>query len=341
MAVLGGMSALACIAQEQGQKLLNLQAEARVDYQREYLDGDAVKANSGFKGRYVNLIASGDIGDDFSYAYRQRLVKANENQSFFDSVDFIYLTWHATPHWDFSAGKQIVWIGGYEYDRAPIDLYFCSEFWNNIPCYQLGVSAAYAVGKQDKLTAQVCQSPFRANGDDMYAYNIMWNGQHGHLSTIYSLNMAEYRPGKYISYISLGHRLAVGKMAVELDFMNRAASHQAYFFSDCSLMGEVSYRPAEQWNVFCKAAYDVNNTDTRADDTVMPGTELTSVGGGVEFYPLKGSRNIRVHAFYAHSFGRNGNTEGGVVKPGQNVLNVGLKWKVDLLAVKDKLTKHQ
>ena len=37
------------VAQEKS--LVNLQLETRFDYQREYLDGDAVKANSGFKGK--------------------------------------------------------------------------------------------------------------------------------------------------------------------------------------------------------------------------------------------------------------------------------------------------
>ena len=47
------------VAQEKS--LVNLQLETRFDYQREYLDGDAVKANSGFKGKYLNVILNGTI----------------------------------------------------------------------------------------------------------------------------------------------------------------------------------------------------------------------------------------------------------------------------------------
>lgn len=331
------LTSYVCHAQEQ---LLNLQAEARVDYQREYIDGEADKANSGFKGKFVNLIASGTINDHFSYAYRQRLVKANSEQSLFDAIDWIYLTWRADEHWEVSAGKQVVGIGGYEYDRAPIDLYFCSEYWNNIPCYQLGVSAAYNInGGKDKILAQYCQSPFRANADDMYAYNIMWYGSHGWLNTIYSVNLIEYMPHKYISYLALGHRLDFGEVKIELDFMNRAGGHQAYFFKDFSVMSEVSYSPTKKLNVFGRVTYDVNKTsNTAADCCVLPGTELTYVGGGVEFYPVKNSRNVRLHAYYAHSFGKNGN-ENCAVPPKQDFVSVGLKWKVDLLAVKNKLIK--
>ena len=42
------MSVLCVMAQDR--KVVNLQLDTRMDYQREYLDGDAVKANSGFKG---------------------------------------------------------------------------------------------------------------------------------------------------------------------------------------------------------------------------------------------------------------------------------------------------
>ena len=34
------------------EELLKLQAETRIDYQREYVDGRSIHSNSGFKGHY-------------------------------------------------------------------------------------------------------------------------------------------------------------------------------------------------------------------------------------------------------------------------------------------------
>lgn len=318
------------------EELLKLQAETRIDYQREYVDGRSIHSNSGFKGKYLNVIISGTIAKQFSYSYRQRLNKAHSDQSFFDATDWLYLTYRPDEHWGLSVGKQVVGIGGYEYDRAPIDLYFCSEYWNNIPCYQMGISADYTFNrKKDKVMFQLCQSPFRADADDIYSYNLMWYGSHGWFNTIYSVNMIEYQPDKYINYIALGHHLDFGKTALELDFMNRAADHQTYFFKNCSVMGELSYRPSESFNLFGKVTYDVNRTQVKADYCVHPGTELTHVGGGVEFYPLKNNKNLRLHAFYSYAFGHNGNTE-GAIPPEQNILNIGIKWKVDFLSLKNK-----
>ena len=318
------------------EELLKLQAETRIDYQCEYVDGRSIHSNSGFKGRYLNVIVSGTIAKQFSYSYRQRLNKAHSNQSFFDATDWLYLTYRPDEHWSVSVGKQVVGIGGYEYDRAPIDLYFCSEYWNNIPCYQMGISADYTFSQgKDKVMFQLCQSPFHAYADDMYAYNFMWYGSHGWFNTIYSVNMIEYQPDKYISYIALGHRLDFGEIALELDLMNRATDHQTYFFRNCSIMGELSYHPSESFNFFGKVTYDVNTTQVKTDYCVHPGTELTYVGGGVEFYPIKNNRNLRLHAFYSYSFGHNGNAE-GAIPPEQSILNVGIKWKVDFLSFKNK-----
>lgn len=323
------------VAQE---NLLDLRAEARVDYQREYVDGETVKANSGFKGKYLNIILSGTLNEHFSYAYRQRLNKAHSEQSFFDATDWVYLTYRPNEHWAFSAGKQVVNIGGYEYDRAPISIYFASEYWHHISCYQLGVSATYAFnGGRDKLTAQFCESPFRAHGDDMYACNLMWNGSHGPLTTLYSANLMEYLPGKFITYLALGHRLQMGEAALELDFMNRAASHQTYFFRDCSVVAELSWQPSHHFNLFGKVSYDVNRTRSEADYCVLPGTELTYVGGGLEYFPIKGSKDVRLHAAYAHSFGNN--APQGALQPKQDLLDVGLTWRVDFLSLKNPWKK--
>lgn len=322
-----------CFFSAEAQELLKLQAEARVDYQRQYVDGDAIKSNSGFKGKYLNIIIDGNINKHFSYSYRQRLNKMHSDQSFFDATDWVNLTYAPNDRWSFTAGKLVVGIGGYEYDRAPIDLFFTSEFWNNIPCYQLGVNIGYAFrGGKDKLVLQVCQSPFRTDGEDTYAYNLSWFGSHGKLSTIYSFNMIEHLPHEFINYIALGHRLDFGKVTVEADLMNRASGHQVIFFKDFSIMAEAAYTPTAWMNIFGKVTYDVNKTNYLADYCVLPGTELTHLGVGLEFFPLKGSRDVRIHAAYSHSFGTNSNPYGTL--PGdQNMLSIGLKWRVDLLTI--------
>ena len=82
----------------QDENIVNLQAEVRVDYQYEGLDGSKVHDNTGFKGKYLNVILNGNISKSFSYSYRQRLNKAHSSQSFFDATDWIYLDIFFSPH---------------------------------------------------------------------------------------------------------------------------------------------------------------------------------------------------------------------------------------------------
>lgn len=328
-------------AQELTKNPLNLQAEVRFDYQGDYVDGNNIYSNSGFKGKYVNIILSGNISESFSYSYRQRLNKAHADQTYFDATDWAYLT-YTTPnkHWSISGGKQVVGIGGYEYDRAPIDLYFCSEYWNNIACYQFGASVTYSTGKGDQILAQVCQSPFRNYAkENMYAYNIMWYGSHNWFNSIYSFNMMEYQPGEFIYYVTLGNEFRLGRNAkLQLDLMNRATGEHSFFLKDFSVMGEFSYDIKDRVNLFAKATYDVNNSGVAGDYCVLPGTDMTRVGAGIEYYPLKNSRAVRLHATYCQNFGNNGN-EAGVLLPNQQFFSVGLKWKIDIVSLTKKIVK--
>ena len=323
----------------QEQKLLNLKAEVRMDYQRDYVDGESIKSNSGFKGKYLNIILNGTINDHFSYAYRQRLNKAHKDASFFDATDWVYLTYKADDNWSFSGGKQVVGVGGYEYDRAPIDLYITSEYWNNVPCYQFGVSTTYTTDAgNDQFLAQICESPFNFMDEDLYAYNLMWYGSHGWYNSIWSVNMMEYTPGKFIYYIALGNEFKMGNAKLQLDFMNRATDQHAFFLKDCSVMAELSCMVNDKLNVFGKFSYDVNNTNSIGDYCVLPGTEITKVGAGIEYYPIENSRNLRFHANAAYSFGKNTN-ENGTLLPKQTLVDVGVTWKVDMLSLTNKIFK--
>ena len=324
--------ALAVCATMQAQKggKVNLRLEARGDYQREYVDGDVVDDETGFKGKFLNFVMSGNLTKNISYSFRHRLNKMVKNSNFFDATDFLTLDWQANDWLKLSGGKQVVWIGGYEYDRAPIDLYFCSEFWWQVPCYKWGASVTFGLNEgRDKVTFQVCESPFRsyAQGKDIYAYNVLWTGQHGILSTLWSVNMMEYDKGKYINYIALGNEVKISRQVkAQVDFTNRAVSGHTFLFKDCSVAAELSYKPTEKVNLFAKATYDVNNTDNVYDYTVMPGTELTRFGGGVEYYPLSDDR-VRLHANYSYVTGKNTNPD-GVLRDKQSVVDVGLTWRI-------------
>ena len=325
-------SAMTATAQTKAVERLTL--EARGDYQRDYVDGHYREEKSGFDGKYLNLLMDGHISDKISYSYRQRFNKASLDAGFFNATDWFFVNYKPTDEWTLSAGKQVIDIGGWEYDYAPINLYFCSEFWNMTPCYAWGASAAYKVTKDDQLRFQICESPnrqFTATNDvDLYTYNLMWYGQHGPWGAKWSLNMVEWDKGHYINYIALGNEVRFSReVSLEIDYMNRATSSHTFFFRDCSVMGQLNYQPSNYLKFFAKATYDVNNTECAADLTVTPGTEMTRLGAGLEYYPL-GNNKVRVHANYCYSMGTNTNP-GAVMLPKQSLIDLGLTWRIHLM----------
>jgi hypothetical protein len=70
-----------------------------------------------------------------------------------------------------------------------------------------------------------------------------------------------------------------------------------------------------------------------ADNCVLPGTELTRVGAGVEYFPIEGSRDIRFHGGYSYTWGKNIKSpeDGGTLFGNQSFLTLGVTWRMSIL----------
>ena len=330
------LAAMAAGAQEN--KAIDVRLEARGDFHNDYLDGVRQKDRSGFKGELLDVFVQGELSPKFAYKYRQRLSGINKDKTFFDATDWLYLDYRPTENLTIKAGKWVVLTGGWEFDPAPIDCYDLFEFCYGFPCYQWGASVDYTTkDKKNTFYVQVCNSPFETayrnasqKQADMYAYNLMWYGHYGIWHTAWSVNMMETSPGKFINYIGLGNRFKIGnKLQADFDFMNRASSGQRFFFADCTLAARVEYKPLPQLNVFGKVTYDVNQSGTDTDTALHNGTEITRVGGGAEYFPLKNNK-VRLHAVYTYSFGKNTNPD-GVAKDKQSLFDIGVTWRMRVI----------
>ena len=303
-------------------QITRLDVEVRGDWQYENLAGANLAGNSGFDGKFLNFRMDGVLAQNLSYSIRYRAHKVQSNP--FAATDWATLN-YTTDEWEFSAGKQVVAIGGYEYDRAPIDIYFASEYWHQIACYQFGVSAAYKYGNT-KLLGQICRSPYDFANQNLYAYNLMVMNSH----TLSSINLLEYAPGKFAGYIAIGDREVFGDVAVEWDVMYRNDLENLKNNASLSLMVDVNWAMNEKFNIFTHASLDSNDGSvTMFEPTVLPGTEIWRVGGGVEYFPT-GKKNVRIHAATAYTFGKALPT--AALQDGHFMFQAGLTWKVNLLS---------
>lgn len=318
-----------------------------------HMDKSGWNSNYGFHGQYFNFLLGGDIGDHISYFLRQRIIAKPGSVSFFDNTDFLYIQYRFNDQWAIRLGKEALYVGGYEYDAAPIDVYYYTHFWGEIHCFQLGVSASYTdKQKKNKIIFQFANSPhiyYEGSGDEwkkgLFSYNLLWNGNFGVFSTLYSINLMEYERGSFVNYISLGNKLSFNKWSIYVDYMNRASSFR-YFFRDFTVVGRLDWHVSPSVNLFAKAGYDQNFAEDiwveiPKDPMMTPGFNYHFYGIGLEFRPLK-YQDLRIHAFVANSvkyspgFSRTDpETSNTVNTPveghGSLQINVGASWTINFM----------
>lgn len=301
-----------------------------VTYGKYDVDGERPSADAGFVGRYLKLLADGKINDKFSYSFRQRLYTGHSDpKQFFSATDWASVTYRPNSKFSVTAGKQMVCIGTIEYDYAPIDVYFASDFWNHVSPFQIGVNVGWSPSKNHTFYFQMVNSPFSKEAmESIFAYNVIWYGKLSpSFSTIYSVNMIEYEKGHFINYIALGNKFKVGNGELDVDYMNRYAGKGTAFFEDFSLHGKLAYPVSDCVNLFAKGGYDVNRAQVADapfiyDRYVLPGVELGFYGAGVEYFPVKDAKqSLRLHAFWYS------NTS----DPVPNTFNVGVRWQMKLI----------
>lgn len=306
----------------------SLKFNTRADFDYQYIDNENINDSYGFAGKFLNIMLDGKINDKFEYHWRQRLNRTNFTSNFFEATDWAYLSYHINDNLTLSAGKQVVAIGGFEYDYAPIDVYFYSDFCNIMPsCYEFGTSLTWGFSQGQALTFQISNSIFKQQPfDGLLAYNLLWNGNiTDSWKTLYSVNLIEFRKNQYVNYIALGNQFYAGDFVIDLDYTNRYLN--GMFFDDFTIVLQVKYQ-MPKLNVFAKFSYDRNNTDLTPDYpygdywtmTVAPGTDYMLYGAGVEYFPITNSKDVRLHAIISSN-----NRE-----PANLFLNAGVTWNMKL-----------
>lgn len=305
--------------------ITQLYFDTRASFHQEWADG---QYQSQFTGDHFNLNIRGSLTDRLDFRVRQRLnKKVFDERNMFNATDFLYLRWQATPRLHLLVGKNAVMIGGYEFDAVPIDVYYYSNFCNNLyQGFSFGVSAEYEFLPGQNLVLQVCNSPLSLGFQNLYAYNVEWMGSFATWwSTLWSVNFVQDEFHRTINYISLGNRLTFGNLAVDVEWMNRAGAGQRRFFSDYTVISKIIWTVGK-WNLCAKGGYesnDIANVDAEGralDLAVAPGTKNVYAGCGVEFFPLPNRDRLRLHAVYFKSS-----------SIGTDNFDIGITWRFDII----------
>ena len=297
--------------------------DTRFGYSHDFAEG-----TGRFGGNGLFLDISGKISPHFSYSMNHRLASFEGADGLgFDNTNWLTLDYEH-DYFYISAGKQDMKVGSWEYDMYDLDCYWemNSQFWNNVSPWQWGLLAGAYPADGHTLMLQCTNSPFsNLEVFNLFAYSLAWQGEWDIYNSYWSVNMWEYDKGQFVKSLNLGNRFYAGDFTFDLDYSTRCTSLSKAFCDDFTLTFMPSYE-CEWVRAFAKVGFEKLSGCTYISpfdyiDYTAEGNNLFC-GAGVEFFPLKSYKDLRIHAVWAaNSLLENEHL---------HYLNIGLTWKLNL-----------
>ena len=293
----------------------------------------------GFGGDGLYLNIDGKISKNFSYSLCQKFFSApGEDDSVFDNTDWLTLSYNI-GNFTFTAGKDVLMLGSYEYDAYDIDSYFDmnSMFYNSFNSYQWGVKAMWTNESETTSFAfQVTTSPFSEapREDNIYSYNLGWYGSWDCYESIWTANFMEYDPGDFVKVLAVGNMFYMGNLSLGVDCILRGTELKSVG-KDITVNFMPSYDFDGKVRLFGKLGWERNrkvwDEGLSADEIMEANAESYYTlpeylvadkdywfyGAGVEYYPIE---SVRLHAAWAS----NNYTS-------RHTIDIGLTWKFDVV----------
>lgn len=266
---------------------------------------------TGFNADRLSLFAKGGINSKWSYSFLQHMNKTIDPKDILNATDKLFIGYAPSARWNFQLGKMPLAIGSWEFDAAPIDVYYYSRLINNYDAFQLAASGQYNFRNgKDALQFQVARSPLSVLGQyNRFSYNLMWIGNHGPVHFLYSANAEQFDTGfRYL--LCLGTSLTLGRFSAFVDLLGAHWSdYGGKLINTATFCTKLDWRILSNLSVFAKFTAD-------RDRDLYNGVRF---GGGAEFFPLNGSDDLRLHIQV--------NRENSNVNKG-TVASIGIKWKI-------------
>ena len=209
--------------------------------------------------------------------------------------------------WTFTLGKDCITTGGYEYEDWDWEVHplLASPLWNNLAPYQWGGKVAWTTpGERTTFSLQMTTSPFGEHpfGSGLWTWSAQWRGEYGWYSPIWSASAFGIDKGEYAWIFSFGNRIDfTDEWALTLDWSNTAGMTYDYagMLRGCTFHGRLDYAPSERFDVSLRGNYIL--MDKSIDPLLYEVSEnWWNLGAAVEFYPLRDSQDLRLHAVAAY-----------------------------------------
>ncbi|HHT23522.1 MAG TPA: hypothetical protein GXZ87_09495 [Bacteroidales bacterium] len=351
-------------------KSINLSLHLRPAYHANFGGSPMEFEDAGFKFDQVIVDLGGQITSNLSYRYLQRLNKVSPiftKENLPSTIDYAYLKYAFNEKFSMTAGKQALSIGGFEYNKYPVDVYDYSGLTNLVTCYLTGLQAAFKPSESQEFTFQILNNrmgsweeavgkprigmQLEAPTLPLY-YSLGWNSNYfdDALQLRYAINTTSPAKDKTLFMVSGGQKYESGPFSIyidafyqhsEIDYLggirdltlfnsDRVVENVNYF----SLLGEMNYRFTPKWNIMLKCFY--NNFSTYKSSSYLDeGNCLTSWNyqAGIEYYPMK---DDNLHLFLISTFKNHLEPAVTKVKTPDNSLRIsaGFIYRIPVLSLK-------
>lgn len=339
---------------------INVDLHLRSAFHAKFNSGAADTDEASFRFDHIMIGIYGNVTDKLSYNYRQRLNKgtqAFETENLSGSIDYAYLKYQLHRQVSITAGRQALFVGGFEYNEYPINIYDYSGITNNITCYLTGVNIAYSPRDNQEIAFQVLNNK-SGTMEEAFGlipegierpfaplhYSLAWNSNYcgNKVQLRYAATAGELVKGKWVFMVGGGQMLNLEKFNIYLDILyhRSAIDHLgvirkmpmdeqgmawggiARSVEYLTFVSEANYRFLPKWNIHLKGFYDRASV-YKENGMFSKGNYLSSWGyqGGIEFFPMADSN---LHLF----LNATGKTYKNIRK--ENIMNPEDQFRVSL-----------
>jgi len=248
----------------------------------------------GFKCDFLRITAQGRLGGGFHYLVRQRLNKPIKDGDFLSATDYLFLRWNK-GNWELGGGKYYLACGGFEYLASAYDLYIRPEYFNGLGgMYNYAIQATRFFGKES-LCIQAGNSIYATGMSKLLGASALLRGRQGPWEHAWSVNVFEREKGLCNLFLCLGNRFHLRDNAsLDCSLAHRMDLHDARLMKDFSAVMRLKLGVTDQLDILGKAVWDYKEEGIE-DPMLPPGTNIWKAGGGIEYYPVSGSKTVRLH----------------------------------------------
>ncbi len=247
-------------------------------------------------------VFEGNLGDYFSFSFSNHWFAYSS--SFDDTKDLYRNTWRADANnwvdwanvsihlgnFSLTLGKDYIHFGTFESDDYDFDSHWQvnSSLWNNYQVYQWGGSIGWTSNDEStslmlQMTSdQTMEKPFESKSLGDYAYSLFGSHEADGVTLMGS-----------VGHYSIGW---MGALGAELELSEALSLRTDGYISDnyCGASARLTAALGEQADLFVKGGFDVGE-----NELILEGRRLYCGLGGY-WYPLRDSRDLRVHALCSY-----------------------------------------